>query len=181
MHRKLIIAAALLALLPACASKDKPKPSATVIADATELLRPVYKRPNLVVADMDRSLKIYRDLLGFKPNKVETAGSDSFSYPVFNIPRDAKMRFVTLDDKDDNRAFALTEVTGVTLPVMPDTPHRTAHVIGVTDLSGKIKRVEKMGLKTSPSKTVDGTEFRFIEQAFTDPDGHLIVLYEVLR
>lgn len=139
-----------------------------------------YKRPNLVVTDMERSIALYEGLLGFSSGDIQVSSADSFSYPVFNIPRDAKIRFVTMDDKQDNRAFALTEVTGADLPSLPNRPHMTAHVIGVSDLAGKIAAVEAMGLTTSPSKTVDGTEFRFVEQAFTDYDGHLIVLYEVL-
>lgn len=141
---------------------------------------PTMKRPNLVVADMDRSMALYAELLGFDAGPVRESSADSFSYPVFKIPQAAKIRFVTMNDSQDTRAFALTEVTGVELPKLPDRPLMAAFVIGVDDLPGKIETVQELGLWTSPSKTVDGSEFTFIEQAFVDYDGHLIVLYEVL-
>lgn len=141
---------------------------------------PHFKRPNLVVADLDRSLKIYRDVLGFEAAAISESSADSFSYPVFNIPRDAKMRSVTLHEAGEARIIALTEVVGADMAPLPDAPHRTAHVIGVVDLPGKIEAIRAMGLEITNSKIAGGVDFEFIEQAFVDFDGHLIVLYEVL-
>ena len=178
---KLLSAALLTATLAmsACAKTPAPTAQPESMLSSGEAW-PVYKRPNLVVADIDRAMTLYVDILGFEPGDVQTSSADSFSYPVFQIPRDAKIRFVTMNDSQDSRAFALTEVTGAPLAALPANPHQTAHVIGVTDLKGKIEAVEKMGLTISPAKTAQGSEFTFIEQAFTDYDGHLIVLYEIL-
>ena len=165
--------------LAACGAPQSSDPEKTSMLSSGEAW-PVYKRPNLVVSDIDRAMTIYVDLLGFEPGEVQTSSDDSFSYPVFQIPRDAKIRFVTMNDSQDSRAFALTEVTGAPLGELPANPHLTAHVIGVTDLEGKIATIEKLGLTISPAKTAQGSEFTFIEQAFTDYDGHLIVLYEIL-
>jgi hypothetical protein len=38
-----------------------------------------------------------------------------------------------------------------------------------------------MGLKLTETDTAQGPDFRFIEQAFVDPDGHLIVCFEVIQ
>ncbi len=165
--------------LTACSQPDSaPSAQNSMLSSGEDW--PVYKRPNLVVSDIDRAMTIYVDLLGFEAGDVQTSSADSFSYPVFQIPRDAKIRFVTMNDSQDSRAFALTEVTCAPLASLPATPHLTAHVIGVTDLKGKIAAIERMGLTISPAKTAQGSEFTFIEQAFTDYDGHLIVLYEIL-
>lgn len=142
---------------------------------------PHYKRVNLLVADLDRSLEIYRDILGFSSGNISESSVDSFSYPVFNIPEEARMRYTYLGEPGENRVFGLTEVRHVDLPKPAARPHVSASVIGVTDLEGKIARIKALGLETSPSKIAGGAEFRFIEQAFTDYDGHLIVLYEILE
>jgi hypothetical protein len=43
---------------------------------------PHVKRPTLLVADLERSLTVYRDVLGFEAGAVVDASPDSFSYPV---------------------------------------------------------------------------------------------------
>jgi len=137
------------------------------------------KRPNLVVEDLDRSLRLYRDILGFKVFAVGDSQSDSYSYPVFRFPKEARLRMATLSTDTHVRALALTEVRGVRLPPLP-VPHRTAVVIQVQGLEQIMKRVEAEGLKVVPatsSRTAEGQTF--IEQAFEDYDGHLIVLYEL--
>jgi len=137
------------------------------------------KRPNLVVVDLDRSLRIYRDILGFKVFAVSESGPDSYSYPVFHFPANAKLRMATLNTNTGVRILALTEMTGAPLPPK-SVPHRVALVIEVMDIDQIIQRVREEGLPVVPpksSKTPEGTTF--IEQAFEDHDGHLIVLYEL--
>ena len=80
---------------------------------------PMLKRINLCVADMERSLKVYRDILGFTVNYMKDSASDSYSYPVFMFPKEAKLRFATLDSPTQERTFALTEVRGIDLPKLP--------------------------------------------------------------
>ena len=50
----------------------------------------------------------------------------------------------------------------------------------MTDLAGKFEQIEALGLTTTEPKIAGGVDFDFVEQAFVDYDGHLIVLYEVL-
>ena len=138
-----------------------------------------YKRITLVVADIERSLKIYRDILGFTLNSLEPSDEDSYSYPVFNIPEEAKITFATLDGPEQNRTLGLTEVKGCYLPLQNGI-HMSASVIKVANLDGVMKKIDSLGLK-STKPTVDGNDvFQFKEQAFVDFDGHLIVLYEIL-
>jgi len=140
-----------------------------------------FKRITLVVADMDRSLEIYHDILGFQLDGIMESSGESYSYPVFRIDPEAKIRFATLSAGPDQiRTMALTEIKGMDLP-KPGIPFMTATVIRVGDLDGTFKRLEELGLET-----VEGTvaerpgEFRFKERAFVDFDGHLIVLYQML-
>ena len=139
-----------------------------------------FKRVTLVVSDIDRALEIYRDILGFDLDGISESGPDSYSYPVFQVPAEAKIRFATLSAGSKQvRTLALTEVRGVDLPA-PGRPLMTASVIRSRDIERDFAAIEKLGLSTTEPKTVEGREFSFVERAFVDFDGHLIVLYEIL-
>ena len=175
---KYLITAACIAALSGCVSVADTAPTKTTATAPYGI--PHVKRPNLIVADMDRSLAIYRDVLGFSSGEISDSSLDSFSYPVFNFPPEARMRYTYLGEPDEARVFGLTEVRNIEIPRPPSAPYIYATVIAITDLEAKFAKLETMGLKLSPAKTTGGAEFRFIEQAFTDPDGHLIVCYEIL-
>ena len=140
-----------------------------------------FKRVTLVVADMERALSVYRDVLGFELDGIMDASGESYSYPVFRIDPAAKVRFATLSAGDEQvRTMALTEVTGMELPKL-GVPLMTATVIRVADLDATFVKLEALGLETVPGTIAERPgEFRFKERAFIDFDGHLIVLYEVL-
>ena len=164
----LVAALALTVTLPALAG-DEPYDGAN------------FKRVTLVVSDLERSLEIYRDILGFQLDGIMDSTEASYSYPVFNIDPKATIRFATLSAGPDQvRTMALTEVTGMELP-KPGRPHMTASVIRVGDIEDTFGKLEALGLKTVPPKLAERPgEFKFIEQAFVDFDGHLIVLYQML-
>ena len=168
--------------LSACATSVTtlpPEPVAIPVKQ-TQFAYPHVKRPNLLVADLERSLEIYRDILGFDDAPIGTSATDSYSYPVFNIPREARMRYVYLGEPGEDRVLGLTEVSGVELPQPANRPYMSTVVIGVTGLDVIIERLDALGLDMTEPKVSGGTEFEFTEVAFVDPDGHLIVLYEVM-
>lgn len=140
-----------------------------------------FKRVTLVVADLERALQIYRDVLGFEVDGTMESSAESYSYPVFKIDPAAKIRFATLSAGSEQvRTMALTEVTGIELP-KPGTPLMTATVIRVKDLDATFERLEALGVETVPGTMAERPgEFRFKERAFVDFDGHLIVLYQLL-
>ena len=137
------------------------------------------KRVNLLVRDMQRSLAIYRDILGFRIFQCSDSSPQSYSYPVFRIPPQAKLHFCTLDSSTEVRALALTQVTGVELPPHPAL-QLSAPVIRVErfdEVHAKLKATGLEVVEPRRSKTSEGRDFR--ELAFTDPDGHLVVLYQL--
>lgn len=140
-----------------------------------------FKRVTFVVADMERSLQIYRDILGFTLDEISDSSHASYSYPTFKIDPEAKLRFATLSAGPEQvRTMALTEVTGMDLP-KPGRPFMTASVIRVNDLDGVIAKLEALELETVPPTVSERPgEFKFKEQAFIDFDGHLVVLYQML-
>jgi catechol 2,3-dioxygenase-like lactoylglutathione lyase family enzyme len=152
---------------------------ATRAADASPAVEVALKRVNLLVRDMDRSLAIYRDILGFRVFQCSDSSAQSYSYPVFRLPPEARLRFCTLDSSTETRALALTQVTGVDLPPPPASP-LSAPVIRITGFDAVQAKLRAAGLEVVEprrSKTVEGQDFR--ELAFTDPDGHLVVLYQL--
>ncbi|MEL6129571.1 MAG: VOC family protein [Cyanobacteria bacterium J06627_3] len=137
------------------------------------------KRPCLLVADLERSLTLYRDCLGFRLDYVGNADPDSYLYPVFRLPAEAQLRFAALSTEQEPRALALTEVKGVTLP-SAHLPHRGATVIRVPALTSVLPQLRVLGLSPiTASSFSTPPHLTFTEQAVCDFDGHLIVLYEV--
>ncbi len=151
------------------------EPATAAPADAALEL----KRVNLVVANLDRALTIYRDILGFRVFEIHESSPQSYSYPVFRFPREAKLRFASLDSASQQRALALTEVRGVPLPARPD-PHLSTPVIRVGRLDAVLAALRARGVavvEPRSSSTPEGASFR--EMAFTDFDGNLVVLYQL--
>jgi len=168
--KQLFFVVLLLSLLTSCATKQSLSPS----LDGTH-----FKRTNLLISDLDKSLTIYRDILGFTIHKISDSSKDSYSYPVFNIPKEAKLKFCTLDSPDQIRTIALTQISGVKLPKPSSSPHLSASVLRVKDLPKTIEKIKALGLTITKPKIAQGSDgMTFMEQAFVDYDGHLIVLYE---
>ncbi len=140
-----------------------------------------YKRISIVVSDIEQSLQIYRDILGFTVHSIEDSDPDSYSYPVFQLPKEATIRFCTLDSPDQVRTLALTEVKGIELP-KERHPHMSASVIRVNGIENVLSQIEGLGLSfTEPKIDTNSNGDIFKEQAFVDFDGHLIVLYELIK
>ncbi len=139
-----------------------------------------FKRMNLVVSDLDRALRVYRDCLGFEVEHIKNSADDSYSYPVFEFPRDAKIRFATLDTPGQKRVFALTELTGAELP-KPPVPRVAAAVINIDKFDDAIARLTDEGVKIYPEGALKGEDGnpKGRELGFVDHDGHLIVIYRL--
>ncbi|HYC05869.1 MAG TPA: VOC family protein [Azospirillaceae bacterium] len=172
----LALAAVLATAAPAALAQGTPAPAAK-----EEYKGSFFKRSTLLVSDIERSLKIYRDILGFRQDGgISENSPTSYSYDVFNIDKSAKMRMAMLSAGDQQiRTLALTEVKGQKL-VVPDSPRAAAVVINVKNIKDIMAKVSAMGLKTipgRPSRTPEGITFQ--EEAFVDPDGHLVVIYEL--
>ncbi len=137
----------------------------------------LLKRSSLLISDLDQSLKVYRDILGFSASPIMDTESDSYSYEVFKIPKEAKMRLVNLDSDSQQRVLSLKEVKGIALP-KPSVPYRSAILIKVADLEEVMLKIEALSLETSELKVVEGKRLKYKEQSFIDYDGHLVALYQ---
>lgn len=172
----LALAVAVPAAIPALAQSQAPAPAAGDYDGA------YLKRATILVGDLDRSLRIYRDILGFDAGPVfESAQGQSYSYTVFNIDKTARLRGTMLSAGERQvRTLAIFEVTGQPIAV-PQSPRPVALVLDVRGrLPAIMEQVAALGLEsfpTRPLKTPEGATGT--EWAFVDPDGHLVVLYEL--
>lgn len=69
------------------------------------------QRENRVVKNIETSLKLYHDVLGFDIDSVKDLPNSSYAYDLFDIPRGASIRTARLSSKSQLRVLALTEYT----------------------------------------------------------------------
>jgi catechol 2,3-dioxygenase-like lactoylglutathione lyase family enzyme len=138
-----------------------------------------FQRANFVVADLDRALSFYRDVLGFAVTFVLDHNPDSYSIPVFDIPAEARLRFCVLGTATQERVMALTEITGAPLPPVPH-PRRAAIVLEVDDPDAVMARARDIGAGVCDEGvliTKDGRKGR--EVGLIDFDDNLVVIYQL--
>ncbi|MDE0061599.1 MAG: VOC family protein [Gammaproteobacteria bacterium] len=136
------------------------------------------QRANFLVADMDRALAFYRDVLGFEVAFVKEPRAKSYSHDVFDIDRATRVGFAALSTPGQPRVMALTEVAG--LKQQP-SPRRSAIVVECSDIDGVLERAQAHGFQAFPEEklvTHDGRTGR--EVGVLDADGNLTVLYCIL-
>lgn len=138
-----------------------------------------FQRGNHVVADLDRALDFYCRILGMTLEFRKESAPDSYSYPVFDIPREARLRFAVLNTPEQPRVMALTEIRGVPLPPVP-APRRSAIVLRTPDIDRIVGQAVAAGLQVHPEEklvTHDGREGR--EVGIIDHDGNVVVIYHI--
>jgi catechol 2,3-dioxygenase-like lactoylglutathione lyase family enzyme len=141
-----------------------------------------FKRYSLLVNDLDRSIVLYRDILGYRMKQIEEVPSSSYVFKVFDIPSTAKARSVMFDGADGStRALWLCEVKGA--PVRPPTtPHVATVVLRVDRIKDVLARAKQAGFKViDPTDFTNDDGIGAIEGAIVDSDGHLLVLYELFE
>lgn len=140
-----------------------------------------FQRGNFVVADLDRALTFYRDVLGFDVAYQLGHNPDSYSIPVFNIPDGAELGFCTLSTREQVRVMALTEIKGVPLPPVP-APRRSAIVLDVADPDKIISGAKSLGLTVYPEERLETNDGRIgREIGIADFDDNLVVIYTILE
>jgi catechol 2,3-dioxygenase-like lactoylglutathione lyase family enzyme len=138
-----------------------------------------FQRANFVVRDLDRALTLYRDVLGFEVAFTQGHSPESYSFPVFDIPSDAELRFCVLSTASQERVMALTEITGVELALVPH-PRRGAIVLEVGDPDAVVAAARAAGATVCEEGellTKDGRKGR--EIGIIDFDDNLIVIYNI--
>jgi catechol 2,3-dioxygenase-like lactoylglutathione lyase family enzyme len=138
-----------------------------------------FQRGNHVVADLDRALTFYQDVLGFDVTFTLPHNPHSYSIAVFDMPPNAAMRFCVLSTSSQERVMALTEVTGVALAPVPH-PRRSAIVLEIEEPDTVMAGARALGLTVYEEevlKTNDGRIGR--EIGIVDFDDNLVVIYAI--
>lgn len=136
-----------------------------------------FQRANFVVSDIDRALTFYRDVLGFEVAFQYGHNPDSYSFPVFEIPKEAELGFCVLSAPDQPRVMALSQISNVELKPVPH-PRRGAIVLEVADPDAVMEGARALGLKVYEEGklvTKDGRKGR--EIGIVDFDDNLVVIY----
>ena len=134
-------------------------------------------RPNVLVADMDRALRVYRDILGFKVDFLLDALD--VATEMFGLPESAEVRMAFLSEgRNAFGSLALTEAQGVELPARA-APYPFCIIIEVMEgrLASILERLREEGLPVGRAyelKQPDRTDV-----TITDHDGHRVVLFEL--
>lgn len=167
-----------LAVLAALAFAS-PALSQSAPADAGAYDGVHYKRATILTSDLERSLTFYRDLMGLKVEVQMPLKPTSYAYVMFNIDTKAVMRMAMLSSDTQQRTLAIIEVKGAPINI-PTSPRPHSMVLESPDLPGMAARARDRGLtvfKELELTTVDGRKGK--EQGMLDPDGHLVILYQL--
>lgn len=138
-----------------------------------------FQRGNFVVADIEKSLTFYRDVLGFSVEYILGHNPDSYSIPVFEMPKGAELGFAALNTPTQPRVMALTQVSGVPLSPVPH-PRRSAIVLEADDPDAVMAGARTLGLQVYDEEvlyTKDGRVGR--EIGIVDYDDNLVVIYKI--
>ena len=139
-----------------------------------------FQRSNFVVANIDRALTFYQDVLGFDVVYVKDSAADNYSYDVFEIERSNKMRFAVLSTPEQSNVMALTEVPAA--EPIEAMPRRSAIILEIPEIDRVVSESKALGLKVYPEDkliTKDGREGR--EIGIVDFDGNLVVIYLITK
>lgn len=139
-----------------------------------------FQRANFIVADIDRALTFYRDVLGLELVFIKESAEDSYSYDVFEIDKSNKMRFAVLAALGQPNVVALTEVPNA--KPITKMPRRSAIILEILEIDRVVSEAKEIGLKVYGEEkliTKDGREGR--EIGIVDFDGNLVVIYLITK
>ena len=134
---------------------------------------PFVHRSNFIVADLDRALRVYRDIIGFKV--VAMAPASTFMDDVLNIPPEAETRIAFLSSGEGEFGnIGMTEIKGVDLP-RDSGIHLSVLIVEVQrDMETLFDQLKAEGCEVEKIYELSRPSRR--EIPFTDLDGHRVIL-----
>jgi catechol 2,3-dioxygenase-like lactoylglutathione lyase family enzyme len=134
-------------------------------------------RPNILVADMERSLRVYRDIIGFEVDFLMDALD--VAPEIFGLDPATKMRIAFLSEgRGAFGSLAISEAPDIDLPVR-EPPYASAIIIELEEgrLTGVLEQLRQAGLVIGQAYELDNP--RRTDVSVTDHDGHRVVLFEL--
>lgn len=178
MTSSIRLAVAAMAILSAPSAALAGAHTANSPANILAEVDPFLHRPNFVVADMDRALRLYRDILGFEVGVVMPASE--LMDNIFDIPMDAETRIAFLSSVDGEFGnMGITEAKGVDLR-KPEGIFPTVWIIEIQrDIDEMVALLEAEGLKIKGVYDLQNPDRE--EIVFTDHDGYRVLLMRLDR
>ncbi|MEM9288666.1 MAG: VOC family protein [Pseudomonadota bacterium] len=184
--------AILLALaVTACASTPKSNQMDSMIGP---IRKPTdFRRTTLIVADAERSLKLYRDILGFEPNYDKVLSMSGVALPAGEPG--AKARLLLLEGNDPWVGWiGMLEWVDPPLDPRADVPTRLGigdvvllfNTTKVDERCANIKKLDGVRFTAEP-RTVTypgrngGPDIKVRGCNFFDADGYLVELNQILE
>lgn len=138
-----------------------------------------FQRANFVVSDLEKSLTLYRDILGMHVEFTKDSPDDSYSYDVFGIDTSVPLGFAVLGTGTQPRVMALTETRGAELPE-PVLPRRAAIVLHVDNINSVVQACNDAGLHVYREDLLETNDGRIgREFGILDFDDNLVVIYNI--
>lgn len=178
--RRILACVAMAVLVGGCISIKTTSDAVKLTTGENTWSGPAFKRMTIMVSDLPRAVQLWRDILGFEVTVNPPSKPDSYSYPVFNISKEATIQYAMVSAGPyQQRTLAMAQISGQKV-VVNQSPRVAAAVINANGrLTEIIAKVQAAGLSViPPHPLVSATQGTGVEQAFMDWDGHLIVLYE---
>lgn len=128
---------------------------------------------------MRRALEFYVGVLDLTLDFEKESEPTSYSYQVFDIPPDAKIKFAVLSAPGQPRVMALTEITNLQVDRLTH-PRRSAIVLETPDIDSVAGRARNSGFTVCEEGellTFDGRIGR--ELGLIDADDNLSVIYSL--
>jgi len=134
-----------------------------------------FRRWSPIVSNLDETIHLYVDILGFELGSVTVDPKTSYVFEVFAIDRDVTTRHATFDAGDEKRVLSVVEVPGAKVRT-DNLPRMSAVLLNARGHFDEIvRRLIEEGYQTlTPHKLGKNG----IEIGFIDRDGHLYALYE---
>ncbi len=136
------------------------------------------QRPHILVADFERAMRVYRDILGLRVNFFVDA-LPRVPWEMFGLPPEARCRVGFLSEgKGVFGSLAVTEAKGVELS-KPMPPYRCTIIIEVREglLFPMVDKLRAEGLEVGEPLRLDGPPRTDI--SFSDHDGNRVLIFEV--
>jgi len=133
-----------------------------------------FRRWSAVVSDMDETIHLYRDILGFSLDSVRVDPLQSYVYTIFNIDRSIRTKHATFSSSTKQRVLSVIEVPGVKLERPPQSPRLSVALINAN--GGFDKIVAQLKAEKYEVFEPHRLGSKGIEIGFLDRDGHLYAL-----
>ncbi len=167
----------LIVFLSGCAQIPEPVAQSNTSVEETTYSGAKVRRWSPVVSDLDETIKLYTDILGFELATVFEDPKTSYVFEIFDIDPDVTTRHAIFHAGEDKRVITAVEVPGLAPVRAAELPHRSVTLINSNGRFDEIRsKLDDHNYQTMSPHKLGQTG---IEMGFVDRDGHVYAIYEI--